>query len=416
MSAPVLRDEFPNDPHLLAIEDAKIGRERKRIGLSDPVVPVALAQLLAANPPTSSADFKIERWSEISFDLDEEYLIDGILPKRGVGLLYGASQTFKSFIASHMSLCLALERPWAGRHTEPAAVVYLAAEGAAGLRKRKEGYIRAGYAPAEGVDFSLLSAAPNLGTASGDYEKLIAVIEAAGIVPGLIVVDTVAKVIGGADENGAGMAQFLVTAEALAQHFGCFVLAVHHTGWGEDAQGRPRGWSGLPAALDVQLLCERKAGEMVATVTIQKLKDEPSGVRLAAHLDRVVLGVSKTGREVSTLVVNEVTEAEAPTNSPRASAIPAGQRLLSDIISRAIDEAGKTVRPFADGPEVKAVADEAVRSRYYTAIAEKSEPDDDPDKLAARKRQAFNRALKAMLDAKRIAAREVQGERLLWLI
>jgi hypothetical protein len=136
-------------------------------------------------------------------------------------------------------------------------------------------------------------------------------------------------VIGGADENGAGMAQFLVTAEALAQRFHCFVLAIHHTGWGDDVQGRPRGWSGLPAALDVQILCERKIGEMSAVITIQKLKDEPSGVRLAAHLERVVLGVSKTGREVSTLIVDQVTQADkTQASETKAKSVPMSQRLL----------------------------------------------------------------------------------------
>jgi RecA-family ATPase len=147
------------------------------------------------------AHYKLESWGEISFDLDEEYLIDGVLPKRGVGLLYGASQTFKSFIATHMGLCLALSRPWAGRLTTRAAVVYLAAEGAAGLRKRKEGYVKAGRAPDAGIDFTLLSSAPNFGSASGDYEKLVATIEAAKIQPGLVVVDTVSKVIGGGRER-----------------------------------------------------------------------------------------------------------------------------------------------------------------------------------------------------------------------
>ena len=55
-------------------------------------------------------------------------------------------------------------------------------------------------------------------------------VEGAGIKPGVIFIDTVAKSIGGADENGAGMAMFLVNAQALAEHFGCLVLGVHHTG------------------------------------------------------------------------------------------------------------------------------------------------------------------------------------------
>ena len=337
------------------------------------------------------------------------------MPKRGVGLLYGASQTFKSFVATHMGLCLALNRPWAGRQSKHAAVLYLAAEGATGLCKRKEGYVKAGRAPADGVDFTLLPAAPNLGTASGDYEKLVAAIEAGKIQPGLIIVDTVAKVIGGTDENGAGMAQFIVSAEALAQHFGCFVLAVHHTGWDQEARNRPRGWSGLPAALDVQLLCERKMGDMVATVTIQKLKDEPSGVRLAAHLERVTLGISKTGREVSTLIVGDVSEADALAGAPKRESAAKSKRLLMAVIAEAIGEHGETIGAGgASRPSVRAVAERHVRDVYFKRVAEMAAPGEDAEKLRDRQRNGLKRALKSVIDSQALLATDHKGERFLW--
>jgi hypothetical protein len=361
-------------------------------------------------PPGSpgAALFKFERWGEIAFNVDEEYLIDGILPKQGVGLLYGASQTFKSFIATHMGLHVARAQPWAGRQTEGAPVVYLAAEGAPGLRKRKAGYVNTGRVPADGVDFALVSAAPNLGTADGDFDRLVATIKSAAIKPGLIIVDTIAKVIGGADENGAGMAQFLLNVQALAQIFDCFVLAIHHTGWNEDAKDRPRGWSGLPAALDVMILSERKPGDMHATATIQKSKDELSGFRLTAHLERIVLGISRTGREVSTLIV-EVVETEAPAVSNPTKSIPRSRRLIMDMVLAAIEEAGEDIRPFANGPIIRAVSDETVRRRYYARIAEQAAPDEDVRKMAERQRKGFNRAISDVLNAKDLMAQERDG-------
>jgi hypothetical protein len=359
--------------------------------------------------------FKLERWSEIAFELDEEFLIDGIMPREGVGLVYGASQTLKSFIATHMGLSVARGTPWAGRQTKQASVVYLAAEGASGLRKRKAGYVKAGRAPADGVDFALLSAAPNLGTATGDYQGLVRTIEDAGIKPGLIIVDTIAKVIGGADENGAGMAQFLVNAEALAQHFGCFVLAVHHIGWDEGAKDRPRGWSGLPPALDVQILSERTAGELSATLTIQKLKDEPSGIRFVARLERFVLGVSKSGREVSTLIVDGVEEVGAQTSTTARARTPKSARLLMAAIAEALDSHGTDIRPFGDeGPIVRAVAERHVRDIYFKRVAEKEDPDEDPDKLYDRQRVSFKRAIKGRIDTQDLVAADYREERFLW--
>jgi hypothetical protein len=64
---------------------------------------------------------------------------------------------------------------------------------------------------------------------------------------------------------------------------------------------------------------------------------------------------------------------------------------------------------------IKAAADSAVRSRYYARIAEQPEPGETPERLAARQRQAFRRAVKAEIEAKRLVAWLRNGERFLWL-
>ena len=235
----------------------------------------------------------------------------------------------------------------------------------------------------------------------------------AGVAPGLIVVDTLAQTLGAGDENGGGMITFVANATALANHFRCFVLIVHHVGLGDDK--RMRGHSSLIGAIDAQLLCERREGELSTTLTLQKLKDEESRVKLAAHLSRIVIGRDEDGEDVSTLIVDRIEETEAVAKAPAPKSIPASQRLFMEVISQAIDEAGEQFRPFADGPIVRAVPDELLRERYYGRIAEKPRPDDTPKKLADRQRQAFNVAVKANLNAKRIVAGSKNGERLIWL-
>jgi AAA domain len=346
----------------------------------------------------SQAPFKLERWDEITFDLNEEFVIDGVIPKRGVGVVYGESQSLKSFVMMHTGLCVARGDDWAKRKTEKASVIYLAAEGAEGLRKRKAGYLKAGRAPPKDVDFALISAAPNLGVAKGDYNRLVATIFAAGIKPGLIIIDTVAKVIGGADENGAGMAQFILNAEALARHFGCFVLAVHHPGW-ERGKARTRGWSGLPAALDALILCERKEGEFRATLTVQKLKDEPSGLRFEAQMMRISLGSRKTGREVSTLVVDAITEIVAqakPNVPPPLAAIPASRKQFMATVSEALSEHGRNISP-SNGVSVRAVAERHITEIHFERGARDKKPNEDPRKLRDRLRKRLDRSVEGAL-------------------
>jgi hypothetical protein len=77
--------------------------------------------------------------------------------------------------------------------------------------------------------------------------------------------------------------------------------------------------------------------------------------------------------DVSTLIVESVESgATEGAKAPQAKVIPRAQRLLIAMVEQAIgeDETAKMIRPWPDGPTVKAVSDEAVRRRYYARIAE----------------------------------------------
>jgi hypothetical protein len=57
--------------------------------------------------------------------------------------------------------------------------------------------------------------------------------------------------------------------------------------------------------------------------------------------------------------------------------------MLITVVRQAIMESeNPPIRPFADGPLIKAVSDDVVRRRYYSRIPEKAVPDEDQKKLA----------------------------------
>ena len=132
----------------------------------------------APRPLRAVPKFVLEPFESIKFEVKEEWLVKRILPRQGFVSLYGASQSFKSFLASHLAMYVALGWEWAGRRVEQSAAVYIAAEGAAGLRKRKVGF-ELTYAERlpEMVPFFLISASPNLGTEQGDLADLISAVE-----------------------------------------------------------------------------------------------------------------------------------------------------------------------------------------------------------------------------------------------
>jgi hypothetical protein len=324
----------------------------------------------------TASRFKLEDWNDIDFDPNTEWRVEDVVPMRGLGLIYGKPGSLKSFVAKHLALHVLLGLPWAGKRVEKGKVVYVAAEGAPGMRKRIAAY-KAKYKIPRG-DFALVSVAPNLGTADGDLSALIAAVESSGVKPAVITIDTVSKSIGTAEENGTGMAAFVCNAEKLWQHFDCFVLGVHHVGLGEDAQKRPRGWSGLGGALDVQILCERAGDEKRTTLTVQKLKDEEDGVCFEARLSRVVVGHDKRGKEASTLIVDEVVEIEAapqpePGKRPDASTILRHELLsaydrLADAVPASNGFNGKSVRKVS----VDAIRDE-LRDRGFLELNDAQE-------------------------------------------
>lgn len=358
--------------------------------------------------------FVLEPWGAIAFDGGEEWAIKRILPRQGLAAIYGKPGSLKSFVASHIAVCIALGWPWAGRRVTQGAVVYVAAEGACGLRKRKAGFTIAHPDLPADVPFALIATAPNLGTEKGDLAALVSAIEGAGVFPVLIVLDTLAQTLGAGDENGAGMTAFVANAGALAAHFRALVLIVHHVGLGDDR--RMRGHSSLNGALDAVILSERQEGETAATLTLQKLKDEASEVRLMARLSRVVLGYDEEGDEISTLVVDSIEDFEPGVSVARARVAPPSLRLLMAVVTDAIDEAGERFRPFGkDGPLVRGVAERHIRDRYFARIAEQADPDEDKEKLFDRQRKGFRRAVENGLKAQGLVASDHKEERFIWL-
>jgi hypothetical protein len=250
--------------------------------------------------------FPVIAWPDISFDLEEEWRVEEVFPLVGLACLYGGPSTVKTFILLDLLVRMARGGFWGGREVKQCPVVYIAAEGSGGIKKRiagiKKMHAEKGLPP--DIPFFLIPAAPNLGTGVEDLGKLIKSVEALGIVPGAIAVDTTSRSLGGADENGPGMDQLVNNGTALANYFSCLVVLVHHTPLADDE--RLRGRTTLIGGLDVSIISKREKGSLVATLCVKKMRDEDDEQSFTVHLERIVLGHTKKGREVSTLVVKTV--------------------------------------------------------------------------------------------------------------
>lgn len=228
------------------------------------------------------------------------WLVKNFLPKATLGVIYGESGSGKSFLA--YDLCAAISRgldTWCGKRVSPGRVLIVVAEGAQGFRQRIDAYChQQGVRPGDfEVDY-ISDFIPNL-TMPNLVTDLIKEINERQPYD-LIVMDTFAQVMAGADENsGKDVGSALAECKRINTQTGAMVLLVHHSG--KDAGKGARGWSGLRAAADVELEITRKDNDRAIKVT--KLKDGQDGAQMGFKLHTVTLGEDEDGDDITSCIV-----------------------------------------------------------------------------------------------------------------
>lgn len=219
-----------------------------------------------------------------------EPLITGIMPRHAYGILRGRDGTYKSFVALDWALCLATGKPWQGRHSERVRVLYIAGEGAYGLAARVDAWEAAWGYDVDPDALVVRKSALNLHKPGPAFEDLLERIEAGGF--GLVVVDTLRRVAGGADGNGSDMAAVVDNLDRIKRAtLDGTVLTIAHT---DKSDTDSRGYSGIED--DADFVWHAKRDEQLLTIENTKMKDGPDGARihLAATktLDSLVLSTA----------------------------------------------------------------------------------------------------------------------------
>lgn len=215
--------------------------------------------------------------------------------------MIGAPGSLKSFVALDLAGHVGRGAPWQGHRVRKERVLYLAAEGAGGMVLRARAWEKE-HGEMEGVTF--LPYPVKVKSQDGQWEALTEL--SRELAPGLIVIDTQARVSVGLEENSATDMGILVDAVGrLKRATGACVLVIHHTGRnGGDA----RGSSALDGAQDTELKIIRDLprSAMTCRVVQDKQKDmaEGDGEGLRLHMRVIDLGEdAHTGRALSSLVV-----------------------------------------------------------------------------------------------------------------
>ena len=291
------------------------------------------------------------------------WLIEGLIAEQGLGFIFGPPGSGKSFIALSQALSLATAREsWWGRPVNrPGAVIYVSSEGHTDFKFRIMAWEAQNGVLADDAPFFLIRVPLNLMRAD-DVARLIRALEAAvaraGVQVTAVFIDTVSRVMPGADENlQKDMTLFVAACDQIRMRFQPTVCGVHHT----SRAGNLRGSTVFDGAGDFLIQIEKEEGAARGTMTATKIKAAPDGWKEPFALVKHELALGH-----SSLV------AVKGTPPPPVSAVWPEKNVCQDIL-KAIGEAWNAKRPWSPKPQTRGEGRYAARQIEVTfGVAEKT--------------------------------------------
>jgi hypothetical protein len=228
-----------------------------------------------------------------------KWQVKHVIPEDSLGMLFGASGTYKSFVALDHCLHVAHGLQWMGNKTKQGGVVYVAAEGGAGIFRRVQAWHQhKGLALAPNFHVCVT---PLVLSELDHLEALASAIAALPDKPSLIYIDTLSQTFSGDENSNTDISAYLRNINALIRaRFTCTVVVIHHSG--HSATERPRGASSIIANVDFLAGVYKPDGtSLMARLDFIKQKDGDKAANIAFKLERIVLGHDEDGEEISSL-------------------------------------------------------------------------------------------------------------------
>ena len=238
-------------------------------------------------------------------------LVEGLMTIGSSVVVYGDSNSGKTFWALSVATAIATGTDCYGRKTDAGLVIYLASEAPASIRSRMQAIKK--Y---HGCDLENLAMVPvpmNFYNGDQDAHDVIELVRAIEQIKGrpvrLIIGDTLARMSAGANENsGEDMGPVMARFDQVATATGAALMIIHHNG--KDAAKGARGWSGIRAHIDTEIEVIEKEG--IRMVNVTKQRELPSkGEAIYFKLEVVEMGISKFGGPATTCVAIPDDEANA---------------------------------------------------------------------------------------------------------
>lgn len=230
------------------------------------------------------------------------WFIQDLIYVGAVGILAGDTQSFKTFVALRLAQAIANGTEFAGHGVDQGAVLYVVAEGAAGIALR----MRALEDAYGSVDDRILFVKQPIDIRNHFDSAHIASIvskqaQTNSLPVRLLIIDTLSQSTWDLEENHSGeMADFFKYCDEFAQQHNIAILIVHHVG----KNGTMRGSSVMKQNVAFLWKLERHLREeFTTTLSVDKNKEGPSNVSLRFNLEVFDAGIQDRWGNVTTLRV-----------------------------------------------------------------------------------------------------------------
>jgi hypothetical protein len=348
-----------------------------------------------------------------------QWLVKGLVPQCGVGLISGQTGTYKTFLALELAGCLATGTSFADqRIMRKCATLLLPAEGVGSI----PGRLRALATKYGGKDLPIAAprgvSAPKL-LEAGTAETLIATIQSAdmisqeryGLPTGLVLIDTVMASAGfqkSGDENDSSVnARLMGVLNDVAAATGTMIMGVDH--FGKEVETGTRGSSAKEGAADIVLALLGKK-DVTGTVenpqmAARKVRDGEGGRVFPFSVRSAPSGaIAEDGTPENSLVIEwgAVSEIGLPAAKPSAQGDKYATRIRKLMLTLAASAGTNIQTP--EGRTVRAVPYDTLREEFRRRYLGDGH-----------ERMAWKRTIEGAEARGAVEGTEINGTRWLWL-
>jgi len=287
-----------------------------------------------AGPVRDKLAFEFSRADSLTLS-EIRWIVDDYIEADSLAQVFGDPGGGKSFVSIDLACCVATGKDWHGHQVQQGAVFYIAGEGHNGLARRFKGWELGNGTTLDGAPLFKSHRAAQLydATEAALVADAIKTLSAeCGHVPSMIVIDTLARNMGGDENSTQDMNSFIQHLDTyLRQDYKCCVLVVHHSGAMD--KDRSRGSTALKGALDAEYKCQLDSGTKTIQFESKKMKDAEMPAAKNFQITQVDLPIlDKHGNEVKGAYLTTVDISGLVSSVQKRTILPGNQLIALNCL------------------------------------------------------------------------------------